>query len=66
MRNDLIIANKNRDNVPWIVVYAHYPIYCSEKGADMCSNNYKYLSAFEDLFVEFRVDLYLSGHQHNY
>lgn len=32
----------------------------------MCSNNYKYLSAFEDLFVEFRVDLYLSGHQHNY
>jgi hypothetical protein len=32
MKNDLIMANKNRDMIPWIVVYAHYPIYCAEEG----------------------------------
>lgn len=30
MRNDLKHANDNRNNIPWIIVYTHYPIYCSE------------------------------------
>ncbi|CAD8051210.1 unnamed protein product [Paramecium sonneborni] len=66
MRNDLILANQNRAKVPWIIVYTHYPIYCTVPKNDQCINNFKYLSAFEDLFVEFKVDLYLSGHVHTY
>ncbi|CAD8050031.1 unnamed protein product [Paramecium sonneborni] len=66
MRNDLILANQNRERVPWIIVYTHYPIYCTVPQNDQCKNNFKYLSAFEDLFVEFKVDLYLSGHVHTY
>ncbi|CAK71249.1 unnamed protein product (macronuclear) [Paramecium tetraurelia] len=66
MRNDLIHANYNRDKVPWIIVYTHYPIYCSNPQSVQCLNNFKYLSEFEDLFVKYKVDLYLSGHVHTY
>ncbi|CAD8134668.1 unnamed protein product [Paramecium pentaurelia] len=66
MRNDLIQANYNREKVPWIIVYTHYPIYCSAPNSDQCLNNFNYLSAFEDLFVQYNVDLYLSGHVHTY
>ncbi|CAK72337.1 unnamed protein product (macronuclear) [Paramecium tetraurelia] len=66
MRNDLIQANYNREKVPWIIVYTHYPIYCAVPKNDQCINNFKYLSAFEDMLVEFKVDLYLSGHVHTY
>jgi len=27
--NDLIQANKNREKVPWIIMYGHRPMYCS-------------------------------------
>jgi len=36
MRNDLIQANYNREKVPWIIVYTHYPIYCSNPDSDQC------------------------------
>jgi hypothetical protein len=28
--NDLVLADANRAKVPWIVVFSHYPIYCSD------------------------------------
>ncbi|CAD8199639.1 unnamed protein product [Paramecium pentaurelia] len=65
-RNDLITAVQNREEVPWIVVFTHYPIYCNFMDDDQCVNNFKYLAEFEKLFKEFHVDLYVSGHQHNY
>ncbi|CAD8184830.1 unnamed protein product [Paramecium octaurelia] len=65
-RNDLIKAVSNREEVPWIVVFTHYPIYCNYMDDDQCVNNFKYLAEFEKLFQEFHVDLYVSGHQHNY
>ncbi|CAK95164.1 unnamed protein product (macronuclear) [Paramecium tetraurelia] len=65
-RNDLSKAVQNREEVPWIVVFTHYPIYCNFMDDDQCVNNFKYLAEFEKLFQEFHVDLYVSGHQHNY
>jgi len=35
--NDLIKANQNRDKVPWIIMYGHRPLYCSD--ADLPSSN---------------------------
>lgn len=30
LKKDLVQANKNRKNVPWILAGSHYPFYCSE------------------------------------
>ena len=34
---DLDQANKNRHNVPWVVVFGHRPLYCSTNIGDDCS-----------------------------
>ncbi|CAD8101777.1 unnamed protein product [Paramecium sonneborni] len=65
-KNDLIQAVQNRQEVPWIVVFTHYPIYCNYMDDDQCVHNFHYLAEFEKLFQEYHVDLYISGHQHNY
>jgi hypothetical protein len=37
---DLKAANANRKNVPWVVVMAHYPFYCTGCYADQLSSRY--------------------------
>eukprot|EP01112_Ceratiomyxa_fruticulosa_P009342 TRINITY_DN2433_c0_g1_i2.p1 TRINITY_DN2433_c0_g1~~TRINITY_DN2433_c0_g1_i2.p1 ORF type:complete len:456 (-),score=46.13 TRINITY_DN2433_c0_g1_i2:52-1419(-) len=70
LEQDLIFANANRDQVPWIIVCGHRPIYTSLIGmtdwfepthfAKIIQEN------FEDLFFKYQVDLYMNGHVHGY
>jgi len=58
---DLKSANETRQNIPWIVVLGHRPIYSSvTDGSDAVR------TAFEALFLQYKVDLYLCGHLHYY
>jgi acid phosphatase len=62
--NDLKAANApdQRAQRPWIIVSGHRPFYSSASGraCDAC------IKAFEPLFLEYGVDVYLSGHVHWY
>jgi hypothetical protein len=53
-------AAANRDNVPWIVLTIHKPLYCSVDG----SPSFKDL--LEPILLEYDVDLTLTGHMHAY
>ncbi|CAD8046038.1 unnamed protein product [Paramecium primaurelia] len=66
MENDLIEATKNRDQIPWIIVNSHYPMYCSDATDPMCSQNFIALQPFAELFSKYGVAIYMSAHQHNY
>ncbi|EEY65310.1 calcineurin-like phosphoesterase [Phytophthora infestans T30-4] len=68
---DLKAAHRNRDNVPWLIVGMHRPMYtirsCGAEGVP--NNEYEALNvqaAFEDLFIKYKVDLVLQGHVHLY
>lgn len=69
-------ATANRDKVPWIIVFAHRPMYCTNKGAaDNCTqkSDYTFRDGFsngsfgiEKVLYEYGVDLYFGSHQHVY
>ncbi|KAL4151101.1 hypothetical protein PRNP1_010487 [Phytophthora ramorum] len=69
LETELEKANANRDNVPWIIVGMHRPLYdvagCDDNGVPTDQNAYVQ-SAFEDLFIKYKVDVVLTGHQHYY
>jgi len=66
LRKDLQAANANRANVPWIVGVGHRPLYSSDP-SPYVQIFMPFLRAFvEDLFHEFKVDLYICGHVHSY
>lgn len=58
LTNDL--ANVDRSKTPWVVVTGHRPWYSSGSICPNCS------LAFEPLFLEYGVDLYMAGHFHVY
>ncbi|KAI9261716.1 Metallo-dependent phosphatase-like protein [Sporodiniella umbellata] len=72
---DLIEANKHRDERPWIIFLTHHPIYCSTPSLD-CSLKAKRVregpglfhrsGGLEEVLLRHKVDLYMSGHVHNY
>ena len=73
LHDDLQSANSRRDQHPWIVVLGHRPMYCSLTNTEDQSNldcasasACPVRSKLEDLFFEKGVDLYISGHKHNY
>ncbi|CAD8051211.1 unnamed protein product [Paramecium sonneborni] len=66
MENDLLQATKNREQVPWIIVNSHFPMYCSNETDAMCSYNFIALKPFAELFSQYGVAIYMSAHQHNY
>lgn len=79
LQKDLSEACSHRDAVPWIVVLAHRPFYCSvdfsfppNSPTAPHSNQYcgkdalKLRSKLEDLLYRAGVDLVLTGHVHNY
>ncbi|XP_014275552.1 acid phosphatase type 7 [Halyomorpha halys] len=78
---DLKEANKreNRQKRPWVIVYGHHPMYCSNLWYDDCSllktktrvgiqnktNNW-YEYGLEEIFYNAGVDIEFWGHEHSY
>ena len=60
LEQDLITANANLDEQPWIFVYGHRPIY---QGNNIDIN---LQLAMEELFYKYNVDIYFTGHIHSY
>lgn len=66
---DLEAANKNRAARPWIVAFTHHPMYCSDliTESTRCRKEaFAYRRDLEDLFHEHKLDLHISGHNHQY
>jgi hypothetical protein len=57
---DLIQANKERERRPWIFAAGHRPMY---QGG---TTNTAFQTAVENLFLKYKVDVYFSGHVHQY
>lgn len=67
LRADLQKAAANRAQVPWIVVMAHKPLYCSTNDYYDCQVGcQKIANAVEQILQDASVDLFLAGHLHNY
>ncbi|KAL4124243.1 hypothetical protein PRIC2_010080 [Phytophthora ramorum] len=71
LEEDLKAAHANRDQVPWIIVGMHRPMYtirsCDADGRP--DNSYIALDvqeAFEKLFIKYKVDLVFQAHVHAY
>ncbi|KAG1467160.1 hypothetical protein G6F56_004568 [Rhizopus delemar] len=73
---DLTEANKHRHERPWIIVMTHHPMYCSIASSDCTTNAEKIRNGpgfnsqsgggIEDILLKHKVDIYMSGHVHNY
>lgn len=66
LKNDLKLANTktNRMIRPWIIVYGYHSFYCSNSTDPFCGSHdgtATGISAFEDLFNLYNVDLYISA-----
>ena len=60
LEQDLIEANANRAQRPWIFVQGHHPMYQGR------SINEGFAASMEQLFYDYGVDIYFSGHVHSY
>ena len=58
MKQDL--ANVDRTKTPWVFVQSHRPMYSSEVSAYQLYMR----NAWENLFLEYKVDAYTAGHIH--
>ncbi|GAA5966059.1 hypothetical protein JCM21900_004286 [Sporobolomyces salmonicolor] len=58
--NDL--RRVNRKKTPWVVVFLHRPWYTSTSPPTWPA----WQQAFEKIFYDYGVDVYLNGHVHNY
>lgn len=74
LRDDLEKANKNRENVPWIIMFTHRNLYCSvdwrhpyrDKNSDCGADSVTLRAILEDTIHEAGVDLFLQAHVHLY
>ena len=66
LRNDLLKANKNRDTIPWIIVYGHRPMYSNILSDYPLFSKYHFRKAFENILLDNKVDIYFAGHIHSY
>ncbi|KAI6224061.1 Purple acid phosphatase [Aphelenchoides besseyi] len=73
--NDLKKATRNRKNVPWIIMYVHRRMYCTDISVHKCSTARdvmrdgfapKSTYALEKLIHDYGVDLYIGAHEHSY
>jgi Icc-related predicted phosphoesterase len=63
LKNDLQVSQ----NKKWKIVYMHRPLYCSDFSKETCNRESEQMrKLFEDIFYEFKIDLVLAGHVHNY
>ena len=65
---DLKRANANRDDVPWVMVVGHRPLYCSSIATILrcVKEAVAYRRNIEDLLRREGVDVYMCGHNHQY
>lgn len=74
---DLKTAAANRHKTPWIIVYGHRPMYCTDVDERDCTSEAKIIRegidflgvrsfGIEELFYKYGVDMFLCGHEHNY
>lgn len=68
LENDLRLAYQNRDNVPFVIVLGHRPVYTiySSKEDEPIGQAAKLQAWLEPLFEKYKVDMYISGHVHSY
>nr|CAD7394660.1 unnamed protein product [Timema cristinae] len=77
LKEDLKIAvlAENRALRPWIIVYGHRPMYCSNENTDDCTTNQTQTrtgfmellgKGLEDMFYNHGVDLEIWAHEHSY
>lgn len=67
IENDLAQSVQNRSIRPWLIVFMHRPMYCSNKDQENCHTGATVLKVvLEDLFAKYQVDLVITAHKHNY
>jgi len=77
MEADLKEATKpeNRANQPWIIVFGHRPMYCSNANSDDCTHTTsetrggipsQNIPGVEKLFYQYGVDVEIWAHEHSY
>lgn len=72
LKQDLELANKNRNAVPWIILLHHHALYCTYTAEDSdsygdCILQTKLMrSNLEDIYYQNKVDLVVQGHLHRY
>ena len=66
LKNDLEEADGNRENVPWVIVFAHRPMYSSNGEGDGHGSEIEFRDAMESLLFDYNVDLAIWGHDHHY
>ena len=66
---------ENREKQPWIVLFGHRPMYCSDADKDDCTNHnsrtrtglpFVKLYGLEDLLMKYNVDLVFWAHEHDF
>lgn len=68
----LALSKIDRNKFPWLIVMAHKPMYCSNNRWSAmiqknCGIQAKVMrETFEDIFLQYKVDLFLTGHVHLY
>ena len=67
VQSDLQAARSNA-NIKWIIVEVHKPFFTSPNGcsASSCEGSKSFTQTYQPLFDQFKVDLVLFGHVHNY
>jgi predicted MPP superfamily phosphohydrolase len=70
LKQDLAKANKERHIRPWILVVGHRPYYSAffihSFNGEPIFEAYDIQQAFEEIFHENKVDLFMAGHFHGY
>ncbi|KAH8273336.1 hypothetical protein KR018_000638 [Drosophila ironensis] len=77
LTRDLAEANlpENRRQRPWIIIYGHRPMYCSNENDNDCTHSetltrvgwpFVHMFGLEPLLYEYGVDVAIWAHEHSY